>query len=180
MQKSTRTRHAGIAPEAEVPSGPQLQAGPVTIGGRTFVPVAEGDISFGQEAYMKAHCDAAGLGHLAGGLDPARPLDDTLQEIVNRIVEAGRLFQVLAGAYVERGKPWTTAGAADVARLFEGATDPTVKRALWDAVAAVVLGFFVTAASASGISLSSFRSRRDLAATSTESGEAATSETSPS
>jgi hypothetical protein len=140
----------------------------LNVGGRQF-ELAH-DVTFEHHIWMMNHAYQAGL-H-----EPAV----TPEVQLGRLLACGRIPQLLAGALLEVGVPWTAEGADKNAEFFRTLRAPSDIAALDAVLTAVIANFFPSTGSLSTTSPSSSIPADDETAGAEESEAASTLATGPS
>ncbi len=102
----------------------------ISVGGRQFEPAH--DVTFRHHIWMMNHVYAAGL---------HEPAENQFVQL-GRLLASGRIPQLLAGAMLEIGVPWTPEGAEKTAEFFGNLTDQADINALDAALMVVIANFF--------------------------------------
>lgn len=117
----------------------------ITIGGRGFVPAT--DPTGEHHIYLTRHIRAAGL-HGLRGLPEAERLA-LADPVLDRVLESGHTFPILAGLLVPEGQDWTPALASETQQFLRGVRGEEALAQLTDVIVALLLGFFVGPTSSS-------------------------------
>lgn len=118
-----------------------VETDPILVKGRVFRPATR--TTFAQDMYVMDLVSNTEMEKMSvvSGAD----LNKMAEKILLDAYRSGNLFKILAGMVVEDGVKWTPQVAEENAEFFENLTDPADKEALHEAMAGVVLSFFVNA-----------------------------------
>lgn len=114
---------------------------PIKVQDRVFHPATR--TTFAQDMYVMSlvsNSKLEGLSEISGA-----DLNKLAEKILLDAYASGNLFRILAGMVVEEGQKWTEKTSEENALFFSELTDPVDKEALHDAIAGVILSFFVNA-----------------------------------
>lgn len=89
---------------------------------------------------MNVRARAAGLHELLATAGTANAM-----AVLERVVRSGYTTELLAGALVEDGVPWTRERATETASFFAALTDPADKAVLRESIVQFIVGFFLPA-----------------------------------
>jgi hypothetical protein len=129
----------------------------ITLGGRKFSSMQA--LAADQDDYILAHLRLAGAIEVLHDLDGKERTEETrAEDLLTRILLAGRAHHILAGCYTEEGKLWSRTAADANAALFAAITDVSEKTEMRTAVEKFVIGFFAVRETPPEIST---RSRKD-------------------
>lgn len=92
-------------------------------------------------ATRRAGLDKAALTAPLKNIEDASALDSYLTMVVTTILQAGVVFDVLAGVLVEKDTQWSAEGAQDIALFLAKLTDPEEKKTVLGLLAQVIHSF---------------------------------------
>jgi hypothetical protein len=148
----------------------------ITLDGRKFHSITE-TLTASQDDYILAHIRASGAVEILGELDGVkRSPEKRAEELLTKILLAGRKHHILAGCLTEEGKVWSRKDADDNAARFAAITDIVEKTAMQKEIVGFVIGFFSFGAPSSETSQKS--SSRSAKVPLTKNVAPSTSETS--
>jgi len=126
--------------------------GKFTLDGRNFTGISH-SLSANQDDYIVAHLRLAGALEVLQDLDGVRRSpEQRAEDLLTRILLAGKTHHVLAGCLTEDGKKWSRESADANAARFSEITDPAQKMAMRSYVVEFVAVFFSFVAKSSGTS----------------------------
>lgn len=114
---------------------------PIKVQDRVFHPATR--TTFAQDMYVMKLATESKIENLSSVSDV--DLNDLAKRILLDAYESGTLFKMIAGMVVEDGVKWSRETAEENATFFENLTEPEDKEALHEAMAGVILSFFVNA-----------------------------------
>jgi len=144
----------GATPNMATPAATPLDAwnlpsdaipGAIEIDGVIFTAIPPGQATFAHDLYVNEILIAIGLDDLASADLAGASGAKVAAQLFQKVYRSGRAFDLMAALLVEAGTTWSAASCVDRVRAFAGTTNPATKRALADAFAAVLLGFWLTA-----------------------------------
>jgi len=119
----------------------------ITLAGRRFVMSTR--ISFAQDARMMDLAEVTGLDALmvhASKSTDEESKDRAVRKLVIEGFRKGTLFDMVATALVEEGKPrWTREDADEISAMIGDLTDPTDKELITQALVGIISSFFAAA-----------------------------------
>lgn len=110
--------------------------------GRKF-HMSEGTTS-SQDMWVMTRLDRAGLEAISAANNTPEKLDSLAIQLVEAAYEAGTLYEIIAGMYVEKGIKWTRERAYANAQYFADMTDREDKQKFQGSVASILLMYFVS------------------------------------
>jgi len=144
----------GATPNMATPAATPLDAwnlpsdaipGAIEIDGVLFTAIPPEQATFAHDLYVNEILIAIGLDDLATADLAGAAGAKIAAQLFQKVYRSGRAFDLMAALLVEAGTMWSAASCVDRVRAFAGTTNPATKRALADAFAAVLLGFWLTA-----------------------------------
>lgn len=116
--------------------------GKFTLDGRVFNGISH-SLSANQDDYIVAHLRLAGALEVLQDLDGVkRTAEQRAEDLLTKILLAGKTHHVLAGCLTEEGKKWSRESADANAARFAEITDPVQKTHMRNFVVEFVALFF--------------------------------------
>lgn len=126
--------------------------GKYTLDGRNFTGISH-SLSANQDDYIVAHLRLAGALEVLQDLDGVRRSpEQRAEDLLTKILLAGKTHHVLAGCLTEDGTKWSRESADANAARFSAITDPVEKTAMRSFVVEFVAVFFSFVARSSATS----------------------------